>query len=62
MINPNYSFPDAIRLVLLWHAGGPWDDARRAEWLRITGRTEATTKVMCDHLRGVLASYEATKP
>lgn len=46
---------DAIKLVLLFHSGSPWDDAKRAEWLRITGTTEASTKVLCDHLRAVLA-------
>ena len=46
---------DAIKLALLFHSGSPWDDGKRAEWLRITGTTEATTKVLCDHLRAVLA-------
>lgn len=49
---------DAIKLALLFHSSSPWDDDKRAEWLRITGSTEATTKVLCDHLRAVLAESE----
>lgn len=46
---------DAIKLALLFHSSSPWDDAKRAEWLRITGSSEASTKVLCDHLRAVLS-------
>src|SRR5262245_61865803 len=42
---------EALRLPLLFHSGGPWDDSRRLEWCRITGTDEATTKVMCDTIR-----------
>lgn len=49
---------DALRLPLLFHGAGPWDDAKRLAWLRITGTEEATTKVMCDHLRMVLGIVE----
>lgn len=48
----------ALKLPLLFHGGGIWDDEKRAEWLRITGTTEATTKVMCEHLRSVLEMLE----
>jgi hypothetical protein len=51
---PSYGVMDALRLVLLFHDSGPWTSSRRAEWLRITGTTEATTKVMCDHVRSAL--------
>ena len=61
MSEPSYDLLDAIRLALLFHTGGPWDDERRAEWLRITGRTEATTLVMCDHLCAVLDFFEKTR-
>ncbi len=53
---PCYDLEDAVKLVLLFHSGGIWDNDKRAEWLRITGSTEATTKVMCDHLRSALAA------
>lgn len=46
---------DALELPLLFHAGGPWDDAKRARWKALTGTEEATTRVMCDAIRRVLA-------
>lgn len=49
---------DALRLPLLFHHGGPWTPEDRAEWIRITGVDEATTKVMCDHIRATLAASE----
>jgi hypothetical protein len=61
MTEPNYEgepsldVDDALKLVLLFHGGGAWDDAKIAEWFRITGTREATTKVLCDHLRSMLA-------
>jgi hypothetical protein len=54
---PSYELVDALKLPLLFHAGGPWDAKRRAEWLRITGSLEATSKVMCDHLRSAVAMH-----
>jgi hypothetical protein len=59
---PSYDLLDAIRLVLLFHGGGDWNKEHRAEWLRITGTAEATTKVMCDHLRSALAVYSTERP
>jgi hypothetical protein len=56
---PSYSVMDALKLVLLFHSGGAWDDAKIAEWLRITGTREATTKVLCDHVRSMLTPIEA---
>jgi hypothetical protein len=47
---------DALKLALLFHAGGPWDDQRAAEWLRITGTREATSRVLCDTIRRTLAT------
>lgn len=46
---------EALMLVLLFYSTGPWTDAAKAEWLKITGTREATTKVLCDHVRAVLA-------
>jgi hypothetical protein len=51
---PTYGMRNALRLVLLFHAGGEWDQGRRDEWKRLTGTSEATTKVLCDHIRSAL--------
>jgi hypothetical protein len=51
-INPSYSTADALALVLLFYTIN-WTPEKKAEWLRITGVEEATTKVMCDHIRKV---------
>jgi len=45
----------ALDLVLRFHAGGPWTETDWFAWKVITGSDEATTKVMCDHIRSVLA-------
>lgn len=41
----------ALQLVLMFHKGGQWTDEDKAEWKRITGFDEATTKVLCDYIR-----------
>lgn len=46
---------DVLSLVLLFHRGGWWTQDDIGEWLRITGKTDATTKVMCDTIRAALA-------
>jgi len=51
---PSYSTQDALSLVLLFYTID-WTPEKRAEWKRITGTHEATTRVMCDHIRSVLA-------
>lgn len=56
---PSYDTRDALRLVLLFHSGGVWGEAQKTEWLRITGTTEATTKVMCEHVRSALACLDS---
>lgn len=43
----------ALEAVLLFH--GPWDEQKQARWKAITGKDEATTQVLCDHIRKVLA-------
>ena len=48
---------DALKLVLLFYTSG-WTAEDQAEWLRITGCTEATTKVLCNHVRTVLSGME----
>lgn len=45
----------ALRLPLLVHGAGPWTEERREEWRSITGTDEATTRVMCDTIRALLA-------
>jgi hypothetical protein len=52
---------DACRAVLMFHEGGEWTAERRAEWKRITGSDEATTKVLCDHIRLVLENEHAKR-
>jgi hypothetical protein len=54
---PSYDVYDALQLVLLFHSPD-WTPEKRAEWLRITGSKEATTKVLCDHVRSALAIIE----
>jgi hypothetical protein len=44
------------RAVLLFHRGGPWTDADRAVWLELTGQRDATTRVLGDLAREVLAA------
>jgi hypothetical protein len=56
---------EALELVLLFHASGPWLDEHSARWHSITGdsKTGATPKTLCDHIRKVLAeSAEAQSP
>lgn len=49
---------ESIELVLLFHSGTFWDAAKAEQWRSITGNAEATTKVLCDHLRKVLKDIE----
>jgi hypothetical protein len=54
---PSYEVADALRAVLIFHSGGDWRK-RQAEWLRMTGTREATTRVLCDHVRTILIELE----
>lgn len=49
---------DAMRLPLLFHSVGAWTDECALEWERITGTKEATTKIMCDAIRALLAKID----
>ena len=49
---------EALRAVLLFHAGGPWTGERAAEWERITGSPDATTRRLCDTARAALKLAE----
>ena len=51
---PSYEVRDALSLVLLFYTID-WTPEKKAEWFRITGSHEASTKVMCDHIRSCLA-------
>ena len=44
----------ALRATLMFHDASPWTDERRKDWHKMTGETEATTKVLCDLIRKVL--------
>jgi hypothetical protein len=47
-----------LAAVLLFHAGGEWDNERRALWKQLTGRDEATTRALCDAVREVVGGGE----
>lgn len=44
----------AMRAVLMFHSGKPWDYAARHKWFNLTQSSEATTKVVCDMVRAAL--------
>lgn len=46
---------DLLKAVLLFHSGDPWDAKRQAEWLRLVGTRDASTKTLCDAIRRVLS-------
>ena len=50
----------ALALPLMFYAGGPWLESRAKKWLEITGESEATTRIMCDHIRKALALEPTT--
>lgn len=51
----NARLREALELVLLFY-NSTWDEKQRDKWWAITGKDEATTKVMCDHIRAALAA------
>ncbi len=54
----------AIRLakaVLLFHDATQWGDTERAAWIKLTGRSEATTRVLGDLARDVLDEAAAQR-
>lgn len=48
---------EALELPLLFHGLG-WSPEDAARWKEITGQREATTKVMCNHIRAAIASKD----
>lgn len=50
---------DALKALLLFHGVGPWDKEKSAEWVKLTGHHDATTKVLCDNARRALTSVSS---
>lgn len=44
----------ALELTLLFHRGGKWTTADKLTWSDLTGEDDATTQVLCDHIRKAL--------
>lgn len=42
------------KAVLMFYGTTQWREAERAAWAKLTGRGEATTRVLCDLARRVL--------
>lgn len=40
-----------LRAVLLFYSGGGWDEDQARRWRELTGKTEATTRALCDAIR-----------
>jgi hypothetical protein len=49
------------RALLLFHRGSPWTADNGAEWHALTGSYDATTKVLCDLAREILADEQAKR-
>lgn len=47
----------ALEAALLFHGGGLWDKEKSSKWFQLTKSHEATTKVLCDHIRKVLDKH-----
>lgn len=45
---------EAVEACLLFHDAAEWDAGKRLAWHRLTGSSEATTKVLCDTARAAL--------
>jgi hypothetical protein len=45
---------DALEAVLLFYSVSPWDEQKKKRWMNLTGKEEATTKVLCDTVRAAL--------
>jgi len=58
LLEQNVELREALEAVLLFHSPPPWEEAKRARWQELTGKDEATTKVLCDRIREVLADEE----
>jgi hypothetical protein len=52
----------ALHAVLLFHGGGYWGPNEAAQWERLTGAKEATTKALCDVVRAALFAEPEPEP
>jgi hypothetical protein len=46
----------ALEVVLLYLSPSPWDEAKSKRWEREVGQVEATTAILCGHIRSTLAA------
>ena len=46
----------AAQATLLWFSGKTWDEDALGEWIRLTGKPDATSKILCDTVRAALSS------
>jgi hypothetical protein len=51
----------ALESVLLFYESPYWDAASQARWIQLTGKAEATTKVLADTVRRALVASEPGK-
>jgi hypothetical protein len=49
-----------VKATLLYHRGGPWSHERSEDWAKLTGMAEATTRNLCEFIRGQL--HTCTEP
>jgi hypothetical protein len=45
----------ALRAVLMFYSPSPWTPEMRDRWQALTGHADATSKNLCDVVRGALA-------
>ncbi len=45
---------DTLQAVLLFFDGKPWTEEKHVQWYMLTGKSEVTTKALCDTVREVL--------
>jgi hypothetical protein len=53
--------PDLLSVcqaTLLFHKSGGWNAEDAAEWTRLTGHKDASTKDLCDAIRAAIAKLE----
>lgn len=49
---------EALEAVLIFHSDSFWSDDKHKRWKEITGKDEATTKILCDKVRQAIAKAE----
>lgn len=48
-------YREALEAVLLFYSASGWTRESQDKWEQLTGKREANTRVLCDHIRSVLA-------